>query len=266
MNKDLLTHSGGPRGSDGLDGLLDSALRDSPGRPLITYYDDATGEQVDVSAGVLRGWATRTADLLVNGCGLGPGCRAAIGLPPHWQTAAVVFGTWSAGMTVDFRLAATAGLARTGTGADLSIDAVFMSVDRINDIIEEVPDAPARFALGLGPTAAPLDEVPAGFRDYVAEILRHGTAFQRYAPPLGSDPVTLDGTTYREFGSVAAVMAERWGIGPGDRVLIDAGASEHPLLWLLPPMAVGATVVLCANLDPGTVEAKARAEAVTLVL
>ncbi|MFN7135774.1 MAG: hypothetical protein ACK4N5_27125, partial [Myxococcales bacterium] len=36
--------------------------------------------------------------------------RAAVLLPPHWQTAAVLLGTWSLGVSVSIRLAATAGL------------------------------------------------------------------------------------------------------------------------------------------------------------
>jgi hypothetical protein len=49
-------------------------------------------------------------------------------------------------------------------------------------------------------------------------------------------------------------------------LLIDAGEHEHPLKWLLAPFAVGASVVLCANLDPAMVDARAAAEHVTRVL
>jgi hypothetical protein len=49
-------------------------------------------------------------------------------------------------------------------------------------------------------------------------------------------------------------------------LLIDVAEHEHPLKWLLAPLAVGASVVLCANLDPATVDARAAAERVTRVL
>src|SRR4051795_3675269 len=59
---------------------------------LLTYYDDATGERTALTAAELGGWAAATSALLVHGCGLVPGSRAAIRLPPHWQTAAVLLG------------------------------------------------------------------------------------------------------------------------------------------------------------------------------
>jgi hypothetical protein len=49
-------------------------------------------------------------------------------------------------------------------------------------------------------------------------------------------------------------------------VLVDAAGHEHPLKWQLAPLAVGASVVLCANLDPANVDARAAAERVTRVL
>ncbi len=52
----------------------------------------------------------------------------------------------------------------------------------------------------------------------------------------------------------------------GDRLLIDAAEHEHPLKWLLAPLAAGASVVLCANLDPATVAARTAAEGVTRIL
>jgi hypothetical protein len=39
-------------------------------RPLLTYYDDATGERTGLSAAALGGWAARTAGLLREGCGV----------------------------------------------------------------------------------------------------------------------------------------------------------------------------------------------------
>src|SRR4029453_14553957 len=79
-------------------------------QPLLTYYDDATGERTELSATALGGWAARAAGLLRAGCGLGPGSSAAVLLPPHWLTAAALLGAWSVGIAVSFRLKATGGL------------------------------------------------------------------------------------------------------------------------------------------------------------
>ncbi len=72
-----------------------------PTRPLMTFYDDATGERVELSGATLANWVAKTANLLVDGAGLGPGQVAAVRLPPHWQTAAILLGCWSAGLAVD---------------------------------------------------------------------------------------------------------------------------------------------------------------------
>src|SRR5262245_41829815 len=84
---------------------------------LLTYCDDATGERVELSAATLGEWASRSAALLQHGCGLRAGSRVALLLPAHWQTAAIVLGAWSAGMSVSFRSWATAGL-RPGPGEE----------------------------------------------------------------------------------------------------------------------------------------------------
>src|SRR5262249_20501901 len=70
--------------------LLGGGVAAEVDRPLLTYYDDATGERTELSAAALGAWASRTAGLLHEGCGLGVGGRVAVLLPPHWQTAAVL--------------------------------------------------------------------------------------------------------------------------------------------------------------------------------
>src|SRR6266516_2737074 len=104
------------RFGDTVASLHAGATARDPARPLLTWYDDATGERLDLSGATLDNWVAKTANLLVDGCGLGPGDRATVALPPHWQTAAVLLGCWSAGVAVgtgaaevDFVVAATAG-------------------------------------------------------------------------------------------------------------------------------------------------------------
>jgi len=122
--------------------LFAAAVAADPGRPLLTYYDDATGERTELSGTTLDNWVAKTANLLVDGCGLGPGDRAAVLLPAHWQTAAVLLGAWAAGVEV--------------VAADP--DVVFVAADRLDD----APKAADRFVLALAPMALPLRDVPAG--------------------------------------------------------------------------------------------------------
>jgi uncharacterized protein (TIGR03089 family) len=235
-------------------------------RPLLTYYDDATGERTELSAVALGGWAARTAGLLHAGCGLGTGSRAAVLLPPHWQTAAVLLGAWSAGVAVSFRLAATAGLPELGPGADEPLDVTFVARNRLDSWLENVPEAPHRFVLGLDPHAAALREVPTGYRDYIAEVYRYTDTLPAYAPIRSTDAASVDGTSYQEWGSLAQALAATLDVRSGDRLLVDAAEHEHPVKWLLTPLAAGASVVLCANLDPKAVASRIAAEHVTRVL
>ncbi len=69
-------------------------LRDDPVGPRITYYDDETGERIELSAATLANWAAKTGNLLRDEMGAGPASRVAILLPAHWQTAAALFGVW----------------------------------------------------------------------------------------------------------------------------------------------------------------------------
>ncbi|HKT05031.1 MAG TPA: TIGR03089 family protein, partial [Rugosimonospora sp.] len=151
-------------------------------------------------------------------------------------------------------------------GNDEPYDATFVSARRLDDWLENVPAARHPFVLGLAPGAAPMAEVPAGYRDFLAEVGRYVGRLPAPAAVRGTDPATADGTSYRQWGSLAQDVAEHLDIRPGDRLLINTGAHEQPVTWLLAPLAARATVVLCANLDPTTLDARVVAEGVTRVL
>ena len=229
---------------------------------LITYYDDATDERTALTAGQLGAWTAATAALLTDGCGLGPGRQAGVLLPPHWQTASVLLGAWAAGVEVSFRGWSTAGLTPAGD----PLDVTFVEHRRVDSWLDDVPSARHRFVLGLEPAGSPLARVPEGHQDYARAV----RAYLGTAPPDASidlsSPATVDGSTYAEYGAIAAEVARTQGIGRGDRVLIDATATEEPLLWLLAPLFAGASLVLCANLDRSRLDERIAAERVTRVL
>jgi hypothetical protein len=141
-------------------------------RPLLTYYDDATGERSELSAVALGSWAARTAGLLRDGCGLG------VVTAPCVAAAALANRRCAAGSLVDrdCRVApaggdtVTAGWAR---GSDVPLEVVFVARKRLDSWLEVVPEAQHRFVLGLTPQGALLDQVPAGYRDYLAEVCRY---------------------------------------------------------------------------------------------
>lgn len=209
-----------------------------PARPLITWYDDATGDRAELSGATLANWVAKTANLLVDGCGLGPGDRAAVLLPPHWQTAAVLLGCWSAGIEV----------AGPEPGP---VDVLFAGPAELAQA--QAWPAPDRYALALAPLAAPLRTVPPGFADYVVEVRGYGDHFTAYADSGDLAPRAL-------------TRAAQLGLGGADRVLVDTGAHTDPLDWLLAPLLAGASVVLCGHLDAGRVADRVGAEKVTRVL
>lgn len=219
---------------------------------LLTYYDDRTGEHSGLTAAELGDWAAATAALLVEGCGLGPGDRAAALLQPHWQTAAVLLGAWSAGLEVSYQGWATAGLQKPG-----SYDVTFVAGTRVLSWLEELPQGRHQFVLG---------DAPDGYRSFTAAVRPYLGA----RPPVhlfdDRDAASPDGTTFRQWGSIATSIAQTMGIGPGDRVLIDAAEHEQPVTWLLAPLSVGASVVLCANLDRSVLDTRMAEEGVTKMI
>src|SRR3954447_10787830 len=78
-----------------------AAVRQDPTTPLVTFYDDASGDRTELSGATVDNWVAKTANLLVDGAGRGPGDAAAVLLPPHWQTAAILLGAWAAGLAAE---------------------------------------------------------------------------------------------------------------------------------------------------------------------
>ncbi|GAA2679453.1 TIGR03089 family protein [Actinoplanes palleronii] len=235
---------------------LAEAVRRDPAAPLLTWYDDATGDRAELSGATLDNWVSKTANLLVDGIGLGHGDAVSLLLPPHWQTAAILLGVSAAGLAVD--------LADLGGDAQ-PVEALFTSPDRV----ERAAAWPTtdRYVTGLLPLAMPLRELPAGYADYVTEVRNYGDHF-RGEPVAPADRAFAGPIELSHLDALAAAddRATQLGFGAGDRVLIDVTVHPDPVDWLLAPLAAGASVVLCAHLDHDKLDDRATAEKVSLVL
>jgi uncharacterized protein (TIGR03089 family) len=212
--------------------LFAALVGKDPSLPFLTFYDDATGERTELSGATLANWVSKTANLLVDGCGLGPGDVAAVRLPPHWQTAAVLLGAWTAGLSVAYG-------EPTGAGADVEFASLAAA--------ETGAPGPAdRYVLGLAPMGLPMrGGVPDGFADYVAEVRQFG---DHYPGPVGG------------AGTEDLVERGRALALPGGRLLVDTVTHPDPVQWLIGPLAAGASIVLSVNSDPAKLAARAESE------
>jgi uncharacterized protein (TIGR03089 family) len=233
---------------------LAAAVRRDSTTPLLTFYDDATGDRTELSGATLDNWVAKTANLLVDGAGLGEGDAVAVLLPPHWQTAAILLGASVAGLAVDLG------------GDPQPVEALFTAPDRV-DAASAWPTVD-RYMTGLLPLAASLREVPIGFADYVVEVRAFGDRFVP-ARPVSRDDRAIAGPIELSHLAVcrtAIARASELGIVAGDRVLVDARAYPDPTEWLLAPLLACASVVLCTNLYPARMQSRAEAEKVTVTL
>jgi uncharacterized protein (TIGR03089 family) len=225
--------------------LFTATVAADPAKPLITWYDDATGERTELSGATLANWESKTANLLVDGCGLGPGGVASIALPPHWQTASIMLAAWTAGLAVSH-------------SADLPADVAFVAP-------EAGPAAPDTYAVSLHPFALPLRGLPPGVSDWVSSARAHGDFYGGpAADPAAAALVGLPGgggsISHADLAERSLARAEELGISKGDRILIDIGAHPRPLDWLTAPIAAGASLVLSHRTAPGILDSRATTE------
>src|SRR5829696_1489738 len=133
-----------------------------PTGPRITYYDDATGERIELSTVTLANWAAKTGNLLRDQLGAGPGSRVAVLLPAHWQTAAVLFGIWWIGAEVVLD-----GL------PEEEADVALCTADRLSEADDTVGMGEIA-VLSLDPFGKPATGLPVGVTDYATSVRVHG--------------------------------------------------------------------------------------------
>jgi uncharacterized protein (TIGR03089 family) len=242
--------------------LLTLAVRRDGAAPLLTSYDDATGERVELSGTTLANWVAKTANLLQDEFDVGPGSTVALALPVHWQTAAVLLGVWSCG-------AAVLDTAAEDEGRLADADVVLAAADRLAPLeelgVEEL------LGLSLHPLGLGMTDYAGPARDFALEVRTHGDHFAPYAAASPDAPGLLVGELQLSLSGLveaAHTLAGRLDIRPGDRLLVDEQTATEagPVAWLLAPLAVGASLVLCRHPHLPGVPARAAAERVTATL
>jgi uncharacterized protein (TIGR03089 family) len=205
--------------------LFSAAVRRDGASPFLTYYDDASGERIELSALTTANWVAKTANLLVDEYDLESGETVAIGLPPHWLGVVWALSTWSAGASLTTGEAAIAL-----TGPDFGIRGTRETI------------ASALLPLG-GRFREP---IPAGLHDYGAEVYNHPDVFVPFEPPTADLPA-YDGRTHAELIAAAEPITER--------VLTTASlVTPEGVGTLVGVIAGGGSIVLCRNLDPSLLD------------
>ncbi|MFJ6993546.1 TIGR03089 family protein [Streptomyces sp. NPDC003090] len=241
--------------------LLRSALAADPARPLVTYYDDATGERVELSVATFANWVAKTANLLQDGLSAEPGERVALLLPAHWQTAVWLIACASVGVVADL------------DGDPAGADHVVAGPDRLQ---EGLACTGGRLALSLAPLGRRFPAPPAGYDDYAVEVPSQGDRFAPYVPVDPDAPALAvreaDGRRAELTGARlverAREDAARRGLGPGARLLsaLAWDSWEGVSAGLYAPLAAGGSVVLVRHaerLAPDALAARIESERVT---
>lgn len=231
--------------------LLTRQLRADAGRPFVTFYDDATGERVELSVTTYANWVAKTASLLSEEHDLERGQTLCVDLPPHWLGPVFLGAAWAVGLVV------------TGP-EDGDPDAVVCGPDGLDRWAPRADGLPvlACSLLPLGVRFA--DPLPPGVHDVGLEVWSQPDAFTAWDPPGPVDPAvgaSYGSLTQGEMWSAAAAGSL---LTDGGRLLTDANPASPPgLATVSEPLARDGSLVLVSHAGPGRLEAIAAAERVT---
>lgn len=211
--------------------LVADLLRADPARPLVTFYDDATGERTELSVATWANWVAKTSSLLVEELDVERGDRLHLDLPTHWLGPVFLGAAWNVGLVVVPEAAAA-------------------------DVVVSGPDGLAQHAERgvpvIGCALLPLgvrfpDGVPAGVHDFGIDVWSQPDSFIPWDPPTADDEA-LPGVTQRDL--LTPTSAEV-GLGGGGRLLTTANpASPSGLASFTEPLVKGGSVVWVRHPDP----------------
>jgi uncharacterized protein (TIGR03089 family) len=230
--------------------VLAAQLRREPGRPLLTFYDHATDERVELSVTTYANWVAKASGLLTDVADLERGMSLRIDLPPHWLSPVFLGAAWNVGLRV--------------TTAD-DPDAVVCGPEGLEAWAPRADAIPV-LACSLRPLGVRFAEaLPAGVLDVGVEIWSQPDGWTAWDPPTGDDLAT-DSLAQRElFPSPADLTAAAGSsLTDGGRLLSVADPASPPgMATFTEPLGRGGSLVLVRNPDPDRLDGVYDAERAT---
>jgi uncharacterized protein (TIGR03089 family) len=225
--------------------VLSRLTATDPGRPLVTFYDDASGERTELSVATWGTWVSKVSALLADELEVEHGSRLLVDLPAHWLGTVVLAAAWTCGIEVVWEGAA---------------DAVVTGPEGLTRWSGEAGRVPV-LATALQPLAGPFgDGVPRGVHDLGVEVWSQPDAYVAWPGPTDDD-AAVAGTTQLELWRSAAAGEHLTG---GGRLLSESNpASPSGLASLTEPLAGNGSLVLVTHASEERRERIAAAERVT---
>lgn len=227
-----------------------TTLLTEPGRPLVTFYDDATGERVELSVATYANWVAKTSSLFVEELDLERGQRLRIDLPTHWLGPVFLGAAWTVGLIV---------------ADDDDPDAVVCgpaTLDHWAPSAEKIPVV----ACALKPLGVRFAEpLPSGVHDFGVEVWSQPDAFTPWDPPAADDPASDDATQAELFAAASGAPHKADSlIGDGGRLLTDANpAAPTGRATFTEPLVRRGSAIWVANADSASWQQKYDAERAT---
>ena len=228
-----------PANGSGVGVLLADGARRLGHAPFLTFYDDTTGEQTELSYATFDNWLSKAANLLSEELGVRPGTRIESRIDRHWTAAVVAAAAWRAGAVVV--------LGGGGVPPDVLIvpeeEAAAAPVDADRLLV---------VGAALGGRVS-CDPPGVHFGD---EVLAFGDHFDDPGVPAGDPALEVEGEVFSsaQLLEEAAALLE-----PGGRALSTASLATRQGLVevVVAPAVAGGSVVWCPS--PGVTDLRGRA-------
>lgn len=224
---------------------LAEQLRSDPSRPVVTFYDDATGERVELSTATYANWVAKTAGLL-DELGVERGAVALVDLPTHWLGTVWLGALWTLGAAVSPPGAVEPGSADVVVCGPEGVETYAPLADRVDVVALSLRPLGGRFAEAL----------PVGVVDYGAVVLGQPDAFVPLDPAASSDVAWRDGD-----GGLTQADLLGPATGSAGRILTDVNpVGRSGVRLLLDPLLAGSGTVWVRHADPEGWESRRGAE------